>query len=79
MCVCRVLVWFEVCACDCLRARACDCVRARARACGGGGGGRQAEYYGLSVAEVTMQSSVRVGGGIIMGCLPPLCVCEDVS
>lgn len=29
--------------------------------------------------EVTMQSSVSVGGGIIMGCLPPLCVCEDVS
>ena len=49
--------------------RACDC--------GGGGGGR------LSImvcrCEVTMQSSTSVGGGIIMGCLPPLCVCEDVS
>lgn len=31
--------------------------------------------------EVTMQSPVRVweGGRVIMGCLPPLCVCEVVS
>lgn len=33
--------------------RACACTRARV----GGGGGRL-EYYGLSVAEVTMQSPV---------------------
>lgn len=25
------------------------------------------------------ESCVSVGGGIIMGCLPPLCVCEVVS
>lgn len=52
------------------------CVRSRAR--GGGGGGR------LSIMVCPLrgnyaESCVSVGGGIIMGCLPPLCVCEVVS
>lgn len=46
---------------------------------GGGGGSRSIMVCPLrgNYAE----SCVRVGGrgGIIMGCLPPLCVCEDVS
>lgn len=53
------------------------CVCARAR--GGGGGGR------LSIMVCPLRGNYAEsyasvgGGGIIMGCLPPLCVCEDVS
>lgn len=45
---------------------------------GGGGGGRPSIMV-CPLRGNYAESRVSVGGGIIMGCLPPLCVCEDVS
>lgn len=54
------------------------CGRACGRAHGGGGGGRLSIMV-CSLRGNYAESCVSVGGGIIMGCLPPLCVCEVVS
>lgn len=70
------------CACDepvCMSS--CGSVRADARAVARvveGGGGRRSIMV-CSLRGNYAESCVSVGGGIIMGCLPPLCVCEVVS
>lgn len=59
----------------------CGSVRADARAVARaveGGGGRLSIMV-CSLRGNYAESCVSVGGGIIMGCLPPLCVCEVVS
>lgn len=52
-------------------------VRACARVVEGGGG--RLSIMVCPLRGNYAESCVSVGGGIIMGCLPPLCVCEDVS
>lgn len=71
--------------CACKEPGACTCgggsVRAYVRALARlveGGGGRQSIMV-CPLRGNYAESCVSVGGGIIMGCLPPLCVCEDVS
>lgn len=57
-------------------------VYVRTRVCGrarGGGGGGRLSIMVCSLRGNYAESCVSVGGGIIMGCLPPLCVCEVVS
>lgn len=68
--------------CACCESSACMSSPGSVRVCARVVEGVGAGWVLWSVrCEVTMQSPVRVweGGGIIMGCLPPLCVCEDVS
>lgn len=54
-------------------------VRVCARVVVGGGGRLSIMVCPLRGNYAVSCASVGGRGGIIMGCLPPLCVCEDVS
>lgn len=72
-----------VCACDepgaCMSSGASVRAYARAAARVAEGGGGTLSIMVCPLRGNYAESCMSVGGGIIMGCLPPLCVCEVVS